>query len=71
MLVYPTMTKNKSLLTLDSDCHDILNRCDNKSEYARKAIKFFNKHEKKNSEKVTESSKMLDIGDKPRVRELN
>ncbi len=58
------MPNNKSLLTLDSDCHNILNQCDNKSEYVRKAIKFYDQNKNKDSEKATESQK-------PIVREVN
>lgn len=37
------MPNNKHLLTLDDECADILKESANKSEFVRKAIKYYNR----------------------------
>ena len=49
------MGNQKHLVSLDEDCCGIIKNQYNKSEYIRKAIKFFNKNENNESSKVIES----------------
>jgi len=49
------MAKIKQLVCLDDVCNDILKDENNKSEYIRKAIKFFNKKETPAPEEAPEN----------------